>query len=420
MNTRAWYVIGSALLTVAIITSFATLTPADYEAGVRASEEGHQAKALAQWRTAAEAGDPQGMLYLARSYLKGLNNLPEDYVLAYMWFSLAASLGEMEAVDEAEALAAKMTPRQRAMAQERAGIWLAFQREEKKHKEYEGIWPAGKVFRDCTECPEMVVIPSGGFRMGSPRRERGRKSNEGPRREVTIKTPFAVGKYEVTRDQYATFVAETGHDTVGGCLVWNGKRWKEDGRRWWRDPGFNQTGTHPVVCVGWHDARAYVEWLSGRTGHQYLLLSESKWEYAARAGSETPRHWEAEYSRSEAGTCRYANGAGSKTSFRWRNTACDDGYRQTAPVGSFSPNAWGLYDMIGNVWEWVEDCVHGYSGAPSDGSSWTSGGDCGRHLYRGGSWSNNPKTLRSAARGGDAPGHRGTAVGFRVARTLTL
>ena len=253
-------------------------------------------------------------------------------------------------------------------------------------------YPAGTKLRDCEECPELVVVPSGSFMMGSPSEESGRDDDEGPVHQVTIARPFAVGVYEVTFDEWEA--CRSG----GGC---GGYRLIRDGDR---DEGWGR-GRRPVIDMSWDGAQAYVEWLSRKTGAEYRLLSEAEWEYVARAGTTTEYWWGDEIGRNRANCSR---GCGS----RW------DG-KQTAPVGSFSANPFGLHDVHGNVWEWVEDCWNGsYHGASTDGSAWKSG-DCGRRVLRGGSWSFRPRVLRSAARYRLATGVRVSDVGFRVARTLT-
>ena len=234
---------------------------------------------------------------------------------------------------------------------------------------------AARVFRDPLKDggygPTMVVLPTGSFRMGSPSGEEGRYSDEGPVRTVTIGKRIAMGRYEVTFADYDRFVAAT-----------NGRRPDDEG--WGR-------GSRPVINVNWNEAKAYATWLSAQTGKSYRLPSESEWEYAARAGTETAYSWGNEIGVNRAN----CDGCGSQ----W-----DD--EQTSPVGSFEPNAFGLYDMHGNVYEWVEDCyVNTYTGAPSDGSARTSG--CGSDVFwavvRGGSWFVYPQYLRSASRYGDAP-----------------
>ena len=238
-------------------------------------------------------------------------------------------------------------------------------------------------FTDCAECPEMVVVPAGSYRMGSTRGD----ADERPVHEVTIGVPFAVGKYEVTFAQWDACVRG------GGCPRGEGIA---------KDRGWGR-GQRPVINVRWNDAQSYVRWLSGKTQKSYRLLSESEWEYAARAGAMTAYSWGDEIGVGLA-NCR---GCGSQ----W------DG-RQTAPAGSFAANAWGLHDMHGNVWEWVEDCWNGsYAGSPWDGSAWLSG-NCSERVLRGGSWSSDPSILRAALRSRSIAGIRIYYIGFRVARTL--
>ena len=277
-----------------------------------------------------------------------------------------------------------------------------------------GAQPAGTTFRDCPGCPEMVVVPAGRFEMGSPSGESGRYDDEGPVHEVAIARPFAVGVYEVTRGEFARFVSATGRSTGNSCYVYEGGEWAERSGRHWKSPGFRQADAHPVVCVNWDDAQAYVRWLSGRTGQKYRLLSEAEWEYVARAGTTTARYW----GEGESGQCRYANGADASTGFNWR-TGCNDGHARTAPVGSYEANGYKLHDVLGNVWERVEDCWNeSYRGAPRDGSAWTSG-DCGERVLRGGSWIYPPWYLRSALRLRYSTDNRNNLAGFRIARTLT-
>ena len=263
----------------------------------------------------------------------------------------------------------------------------------------------GEVFRDCVECPELVVVSAGSFTMGAPASEEGRSDDEGPQHRVSIDEAFAVGIYEVTHAEFASFAAAAWYETGDGCRVWDGE-WRNLPGRGWRDPGFRQTERDPVVCVSWEDAQAYVRWLSWRTGEEYRLLSESEWEYVARGGTSTARHW----GETETGQCRYANGADI--------VSCDDGHYRTAPVGSYAGNAYGLYDVLGNVWEWTQDCWSGsYAGAGGDGQAWESG-ECGRRVARGGSWNAVPTNLRSANRLGLTTGTPRSYLGFRVARTL--
>jgi formylglycine-generating enzyme required for sulfatase activity len=249
----------------------------------------------------------------------------------------------------------------------------------------------GDTFRDCDECPEMVVIPAGRFAMGSPASEEQRWDGEGPQREVTIAAPFAVGKFELTFDEWDACVADV------GC---NGYR--PDDASWGR-------GNRPVINVSWDDAKAYVAWLARTTGEEYRLLSEAEWEYAARAGTTTP------FSTGRTITTDQANFNGNYTYGGSRKGV----YREkTVAVGAFAANPFGLYDIHGNVWEWVEDCYHrSYGGAPSDGSPRVTG-SCEYRAVRGGSWSFRPRDLRSASRAGATTYNRDSYYGFRVARTL--
>ncbi len=259
------------------------------------------------------------------------------------------------------------------------------------------------VFQDCPECPDMVVIPAGRFTMGSPEDEEGRSSDEGPLRPVRVPR-FALGRTEVTFAQWDACVAD------GYC------RPITDDEGWGR-------GNRPVINVSWNDItgetvseRGFLAWMNAKVdGAPYRLPSEAEWEYAARAGTTTP--WS--FAGDEADVCTYANHADRSTDYSWRNTQCSDGVGiGTAEVGTFKANAFGLYDMHGNVWEWVQDCWRGnYNGAPTDGSAWLAG-NCSAAPVRGGSWSSSPRGLRSAYRNGDGRVHRNDNIGFRLARTL--
>ena len=229
--------------------------------------------------------------------------------------------------------------------------------------------------------PEMVVIPAGSIRMGCVS-GLDCYDNEKPVHTVMISQSFAVSKYEVTFGDYDRFTYPNRVD----------------------DEGLGR-GRRPIFSVSWNDAKEYVAWLSSQTGQEYRLLTEAEWEYAARAGSTTKYSWGNDIGRNRA-NCHAQ--------------LCGDSFEYTAPVGSFGANAFGLYDMHGSVWEWVEDCWNdSYTGAPSDGSAWLRG-DCGRRLLRGGSWLDGPRNLRSAKRGwSKTTGNRIISNGFRVARTLT-
>ena len=268
--------------------------------------------------------------------------------------------------------------------------------------------PTAPRFRDCESCPEMVVIPAGVFMMGSLASEEDRADDEGPVHRVTMGYSLAVGVYEVTFEEWNACVRR------GGC---GGFEPYSNGGHWRR----------PVAGVSWEDAQAYVQWLSEETGQRYRLLSEAEWEYVARAGTMTAGYW----GDGESEQCRHGNGfdrtgyaAYGRLAPRFdlprKPVDCSDGYGNTAPVGMYEPNAFGLHDVLGNVWEWTQDCWNdSYAGAPDDGSAWLSG-DCATRVYRGGSWFGIPgaERLRSANRGAMTDALRRNYVGLRVARTM--
>ncbi len=269
---------------------------------------------------------------------------------------------------------------------------------------------AGKAewFRDHKRGPEMVVVPAGEFKMGSPESELGRWDNEGPLHGVKFDRSFCVGRHAVTRGQFAAFVAETGYAAEGGAQRWTGVKWEPDPNLSWRDPGLRQDNTHPVVCVSWNDARAYVAWLSQATGKTYRLLTEAEWEYAARSGMKTPYWWGSSATPANANYDAYKGG---RFEGQWR--------KSTVPVGHYDASPWGLYNVHGNVWEWCEDTWHAnYCGAPTDGSAWLEGGEGDQRIVRGGSWYFSWEFLRSAYRNGCSPEDRNNNLGFRVARAL--
>ncbi len=288
----------------------------------------------------------------------------------------------------------------------------------------------GQTFHDCSNCPEMVVVPGGHFTMGAPANEVGRDEIEGPLRTVNV-GQFAVGKFDVTRGQWAAFASSTHRDTVGGC-AWAGPLdEKLDPSLSWRKLSFTQDDSHPVVCITWQDAQDYVHWLSQQTSQKYRLLSEAEWEYAARAGTTTPYPWgqTASHENANYGTEDCCSGLASGR----------DQWVQTSPVGSFSPNKFGLHDMHGNVLQWVQDCFSPtYAGLPTDGSAYQESvqlktapfpsaketNSCSYRVVRGGDWGDPSTMIRSAFRNiGPGPGatlenYRSGGLGFRVARTL--
>ncbi len=310
---------------------------------------------------------------------------------------------EAEAARKAEKerqRAATEAKRQAAEARQRAQAEAERQvKEEPQIAVSVDVMQPGEIFRDCADCPEMVVIPAGEFVMGSPEDEEGRFADEGPQHGVRIAAQFAVGRFEVTRDQFDAFVRANGRSVASTCWTREDRKLEKRSGRSYRSPGFSQSGDHPVVCMSWENAQAYVAWLSEKTGQRYRLLSEAEWEYVARAGTDT------RYSFGDNITKEDANFDFSKG--------------KTTEVGSYPSNPWKLHDMHGNVWEWVEDCWNdGYGSAPSDGSVWPSAG-CDRHVLRGGSWGSGPGYLRSANRNRHTSGYRNFYLGFRVARELT-
>lgn len=266
---------------------------------------------------------------------------------------------------------------------------------------------------------EMIAIPPGRFLMGSPPTEKrwdGYDGREEPQTPVVIDYAFALGQHAVTLDAFKAFVAETNHDTGKSAFIWNGKEWEDTPGKGWRNPGFAQAGNNPVCCVNRNDAKRFTAWLNkklGLTGRPdaYRLPSEAEWEYACRAGTDTPFSFGPTINTDQANhDGNYSHDAGKKTGvFR----------QKTMPVGSFPANPFGLHEMHGNVWEWCEDTFQkNYEGAPRDGSPWVRWASSSRVL-RGGSWVSNPQVLRSAYRKWDAPTVRSSSVGFRLARTVS-
>jgi len=275
----------------------------------------------------------------------------------------------------------------------------------------------GPTFKDCHVCPEMVELPAGEFMMGSPQDERGRDWTEGPQRRVVIAKRFALGRFEVTVDQLAAFVADTGISVGDVCQTIDPNSGNLGASEHsFRKPGFQSTGSHPAVCVNWHEAQAYVAWLGRKTGKAYRLAAEAEWEYAARAGTTTSYG----FGGDETELCHYARFADLTSAFAWRG-ACRSATTTHGPlqVGTLEPNAWGLYDMHGNVWEWVADCwTPDAQEIPTDGSPFTRLGDCTAGAVRGGGWTTGFARLRSARRLPWMVASRYVAIGLRVALSL--
>ncbi len=286
----------------------------------------------------------------------------------------------------------------------------------------------GSTFRDCPNCPEMVVVPAGRFLMGANAAEVARfpamppqvAGHQQPQHEVTIAEPFALAKFDVTRGEFASFVKAANFHPPRGCGTFVNTRWIPRPDLNWDAPGFSQTDRDPVVCVSGVEIEAYLEWLRHETGKPYRLASDAEWEYAARGGTATAYYW----GDNPSEVCAYENVADRTAKERSGNPGmfamgCSDGFAETAPVGSFKPNPFGLYDMLGNVSVFMADCWNdSYVGAPSDGSVWNSG-DCGRRVMRKASFANGlPFTFSAAMRTPEPFRERSDRVGFRVALTL--
>jgi formylglycine-generating enzyme required for sulfatase activity len=261
----------------------------------------------------------------------------------------------------------------------------------------------------CRLCPDMVNIPAGDFWMGSADNEPNAEKNEKPRHKVHVNA-FRLAKYEVSRAEFAAFVEASGHVT-GECRSWDGKQWANKAGSSWRQPGFEQNGDHPVVCVSHDDTQAYIRWLNQQTGLTFRLPTEAEWEYAARAGVETTYPWGNDVEQA----CSSANVADLtvKKALNWDPVVnCADGYIYTAPRGRFRANGFGLYDISGNAWEWT---CSAYTENGYDGSEKRCAGG-GNRVVRGGTWLSNQDYLRSADRTGGSPNYRFIGIGFRLSQ----
>jgi formylglycine-generating enzyme required for sulfatase activity len=281
-----------------------------------------------------------------------------------------------------------------------------------------------KEYRDALTGMEFVLVPEGSFIMGSPAEEVGRwekDDREGPQHRVEITRPFYLGKHEVTVGQFLKFVQDTGYKTEaengGGAFTWVNGKWEKTEGIYWDNPGFPQSKSHPVTCVSWNDAHAFIRWLNRKSGRTYRLPTEAEWEYAARARTTTARFWGNDLNR----TCEYANVADQTRSPEgktWEDRfECKDDYWFTAPVGSYQPNGFNLYDMLGNVWEWCEDWFDAkyYKKSPTQDPLGPSIGS--ERIVRGGGWRNLPRYVRSANRGSSLPDYRSYGLGFRIAES---
>lgn len=292
----------------------------------------------------------------------------------------------------------------------------------------------GETFQDCADCQTMVVIPAGSFKMGSTPEERAREGvpatfgdHEGPVRDITIAKPFAMATTETTRAQFARFVKATNRPIPTECATYN-----PDQDNWagiegnvanWQKPGFEQDDTHPVACVSYQDGVDYAAWLTRSTGQTYRLASEAEWEYVARAGTSTARYWGDGVNQicGKAHIMTTATFAAIGSAESWMDElVCADDRSWTVPVASFDANPWGVYDMLGNLWEWVADCAApDHATLPADGSAQTTGGDCTKRITKGGAFHSRTWLARPATRGGGQSGvNRPVASGIRVVRDI--
>jgi formylglycine-generating enzyme required for sulfatase activity len=275
-------------------------------------------------------------------------------------------------------------------------------------------------FKDCSSCPDMIVLPTGEFMMGSPASENGHTDVEGLPRRVNMSKRIAIGKLEVTIEQISAFVAETGMNVGGSCQPiidpsHTVATWGEPSVSM-LSPGYDVTPSHPAVCISWHEAQSYVAWLQRRTGKPYRLPTEAEWEYAARAGTTTRYS----FGNDETSLCSYARFADLGSQFGWgdgcRSSVASNG---TTPVGALKPNPWGIFDMHGNAWEWVEDCwTPNPQEMPIDGSAFSRPGSCETGVIRGGSFAAGSRRVRSAIRAPVRTTKHFYHIGLRVALSL--
>jgi formylglycine-generating enzyme required for sulfatase activity/predicted Ser/Thr protein kinase len=274
---------------------------------------------------------------------------------------------------------------------------------------------AGTVIRDCPTCPLMMILPTGRFEQGSTSTVNEMSRFASPQHAVLIGRSLAMSSNEVTVGEFREFIASTQRETAG-CNTYDG-RWEYRENASWQAPGFAQSDMHPVACVSWDDAAAYAAWLSAKSGYVYRLPSSAEWEYAARAGSAAELPW----GETAAAACAEANVADYSAAERfpgWNVFPCTDNFVHTAPVGSFKANAFGLHDLLGNVFEWVQDCWHDdYTDAPADGSARVEAG-CSERELRGGSWFSTPRYVNATYRNRFEHGYRSSSIGFRVVREM--
>lgn len=284
----------------------------------------------------------------------------------------------------------------------------------------------GDPFRDCASCPELIRVPAGQFTMGSSIEETiaagvptERAPNEQPAVPVTISKPFAIGRFEVTIAEFRAYAEATGFASTPGCFGLSGRAWAMDMQATWDQPGHAVEDRYPAACLTAAEYGGYLDWLSATTGQVYRLPTEAEWEYVARLGMSEPARV---LSADNAEACRLMNAADVNFTANfdgvWTAFECDDGYRITAPVGSYAANTMGMYDMLGNVAELTADCfVTGHLGRPADGSARLTE-PCGSTVFKGGSWAGEPSFVRPAFRVLATRQVRGNGFGLRVVREL--
>ncbi|BCQ25906.1 SUMF1/EgtB/PvdO family nonheme iron enzyme [Caballeronia sp. NK8] len=283
--------------------------------------------------------------------------------------------------------------------------------------------PPATTFKDCDYCSEMVVLPAGEYMMGATKEDFGDDSRayqlerlvQGEPHSVHVNS-FAIGRFHVTRKQFGVFARETGFKGKG-CMTFKRVDWDLVADADWQNPGFPQTDDDPVVCVSWTDVKQYIEWLNsklaGKTTHRYRLPTEEEWEYAARAGTTTPMYW----GTSRREQCRYENTRDETAKALGPDVPvapCDDHFLWTSPVGSFQPNQWSLYDMLGNATQWMLECSEN-GGRLTANLSPVPEVRCRGHKQRGGSWASIPTGIRAASWGGNYSNTRDSTQGFRLA-----
>ena len=371
------------------------------------------ARAAYWYQRAAEQGYVESQVKLGVMYSQG-RGVPKDPGQAWAWFDVAAARGHGGAAEERANLRLgeeELARAERLSRELRPGAPAVppGEREAEAEAEAEAETEA-ETKPAAVPRLQMVRIKSGCFEMGSEPAEAGRHENE-DRRSACVES-FTISRYETTRGQYAAFVASTGRETPDGCQVYGDGAWGSRAGRSWRDPGYAQDDEHPVACVSRDDALAFARWLSERTGRSYRLPTEAEWEYATRAGIGGARPWGDE----PRDACLWAN-VGDLALRRyypewvWTIHVCDDEFAHTAPVGSFRTNPHGLYDMLGNVWEWTCSAYD----ARYRGMEHRCASNPGAGVVRGGSWSNSPRWVRSAARFESGIDARFDIVGFRLA-----